>query len=116
VACNQQSSRLHFCHRLHQFAAYRAARSSCKHSVNDVANFRLNGSMQSVEVRVPHAEVAARVDEIRKWLKARNCQHTLTSTGSSSETLILATFVADADAGDFAREFGGGLVPSSNVR
>jgi hypothetical protein len=72
--------------------------------------------MQSVEVRVPHAEVAARVDEIRKWLKARNCQHTLTSTGSSSETLILATFVADADAGDFAREFGGGLVPSSNVR
>ena len=112
MACNQQSPRLYFCHRLHEFAAYRAARSSCKHSVRDDANFRLNGSMQSVEVRVPHAEVAARVEEIRKWLRARNCQHTLTSTRSSSETLFLATFVADADAGDFAREFGGGLEAS----
>jgi hypothetical protein len=110
--CNQQSLRFHFCHRRHEFAAYRAMRSSCKHSVREIANSWLNGPMQSVEVRVPHAEVAARVDEIRNWLKARGCQHTLTSTGSSSETVILATFDCDADAGDFAREFGGALVPT----
>jgi hypothetical protein len=112
IARNQQSRRFHFCHRLHEFAGYRAKRSSCKHSVRESANLWLNGAMQSVEVRVPHAEVAARVDEIRKWLKARGCQHTLTSTGSSGETVILATFVCDADGGDFAREFGGALVPT----
>jgi hypothetical protein len=112
AACNQQSLRRHFCHRLREFAVYRATRSSCKHSVPNIANYRLNASMQSVEVRVPHAEVAARVDEIRKWLTMRNCQHTLTSTGSSSETVILATFVSDVDANEFARAFGGALVPT----
>lgn len=67
--------------------------------------------MQTVEVRLPRAEVAGRMDDMRHWLATRSCQHTLTSTGSSSESVVLVEFASDADAGDFAREFGGSLVP-----
>lgn len=54
---------------------------------------------------------ATRMDELRGWLTARDCQHTLTSTGSSRESVVLVEFASDTDANDFAREFGGTLVP-----
>lgn len=72
--------------------------------------------MQMVEVRLHPSEVVARMSDLRGWLRARGCQHTLTSTGSSVESVVLVEFALDADANDFTREFGGTLVPTDKLQ
>jgi hypothetical protein len=71
---------------------------------------RESSSVSTVEIRIPPAELTARMDELRRWLAACRGAHKLTSTGSSNETVVLVDFQFAADAADFAREFGGSLV------
>lgn len=66
--------------------------------------------MPTVEVRIPSAQVVARMDEVRRWLRARGYMHRLTSTGSRDERVVLVEFISGADAAEFARYFGGILV------
>ncbi len=69
--------------------------------------------MPQVEIRILPADVATRVDEIRRWLKMRGIRPTkLTSTGSAAEAVVLVEFRAAADAEEFAKEFSGTLVES----
>jgi hypothetical protein len=64
----------------------------------------------TVEVRIPSAQVVARMDEVRRWLRDRGCVHRLTSTGSRDERVVLVEFISGTDAAAFARHFGGSLV------
>lgn len=67
--------------------------------------------MPAVEIRIASAEVATRVDEMRRWLHARRTTPgKFTSTGSAAETVVLVEFVSATDAEDFAKEFSGTLV------
>jgi hypothetical protein len=67
--------------------------------------------MATVEVRLPPAGIAARIDEIRRWLNLRALTPVkFTSTGSSNETVLLVEFSLDTDAEEFAREFSGVLL------
>ena len=69
--------------------------------------------MHTVEIRLSRIDVAARIEEMRRWLDARGGKsHKFTSTGSSNETVVLIEFEFDADAADFARHFSGSIVPS----
>ena len=69
--------------------------------------------MATVEIRLQPADVAARLDEIRRWLDARGIKPArFTSTGSSNETVVLVEFNTSSDAEEFAREFAGTLVES----
>lgn len=69
--------------------------------------------MPTVEVRIAPADVATRVDEIRRWLNARGIRPThLISTGSSDEAVLLVEFNTSSDAEAFASEFSGTLVGS----
>ncbi|HZB90520.1 MAG TPA: hypothetical protein VE397_03700 [Stellaceae bacterium] len=67
--------------------------------------------MPIVELRIASTQVAARMDEVREWLRDRQSVHKLTSTGSSGETLVVIEFVSAAEADDFARQFSGSVVP-----
>lgn len=67
--------------------------------------------MVTVEIRIAPAQVAVRLDELRRWLHERGCAYGFTSTGSSDEAVVLVDFDADADAAEFARQFSGSLVP-----
>jgi len=68
--------------------------------------------MASVEIRTPPAEVAARLEELRRWLQQRGCAYSLASTGSRDEAVLIFDFPSHIDANDFAEQFGGTLVPS----
>jgi hypothetical protein len=63
----------------------------------------------TVEIRIPSAQVVARMDEVRRWLRVRGCVHRLTSTGSRDERVVLVEFITGTDAAEFARYFGGSL-------
>ena len=67
--------------------------------------------MATVEIRLPPADVAARLDDMRRWLSARGRTPVrFTSTGSSNETVLLVEFGSSADAAEFAGAFSGVLV------
>lgn len=67
--------------------------------------------MATVEIRLPPADISARLEEIRRWLTARGLTPVkFTSTGSSNETVLLVEFGSNEEAGEFAREFSGILV------
>ena len=69
--------------------------------------------MATVEIRLPPAEVSARLDEIRHWLSARGVKAVrFTSTGSSNEAVVIVEFGSTDDAEAFAKEFAGILVGS----
>ncbi|MGO8917689.1 MAG: hypothetical protein ACLQJR_17435 [Stellaceae bacterium] len=68
--------------------------------------------MLSIEIRLPPADVANRVEAMRQWLDVRRCPYTFISTGSSNERLVLVEFASDADAADFAHRFSGSFLPS----
>jgi hypothetical protein len=69
--------------------------------------------MPTVEIRLTPADVAARLDEVRRWLDARAITSAkFTSTGSSNETVVLVEFNASSDAEAFARAFSGTIVAS----
>ena len=69
--------------------------------------------MPTVEIRLTPADVAARLDEVRRWLDARAIRPAkFTSTGSSNETVVLVEFSSSSDAEAFAREFSGTIVAS----
>ena len=50
----------------------------------------------SIEIRLPPADVANRVEAMRQWLDVRRCIHTFISTGSSDERLVIFEFASDA--------------------
>ena len=67
--------------------------------------------MAKVEIRLSSADVAARVDEMRRWLdRHRSTPLKFISTGSSDETVVIVEFIVKTEAEDFAREFSGDLV------
>jgi len=67
--------------------------------------------MATVEIRLPPADISARLAEIRRWLSARGLTPVkFTSTGSSNEAVLLVEFGSNEDAEKFAREFSGVLV------
>ena len=66
--------------------------------------------MPTVEIRIAPADVATRMDEIRRWLDARGIERKLVSTGSSNEVVVFVEFNTGSDAEEFAREFAGILV------
>jgi hypothetical protein len=67
--------------------------------------------MPTVEIRLTPADVAARLDEVRRWLDARAIRPAkFTSTGSSNETVVLVEFNSSSDAEAFARAFSGTIV------
>lgn len=67
--------------------------------------------MATVEIRLPPADISARLEEIRRWLTARGLIPVkFTSTGSSNETVLLIEFGSNEEAEEFAREFSGILV------
>ena len=69
--------------------------------------------MPTVEIRLTPADVAARLDEVRRWLDARAIRPAkFTSTGSSNETVVLVEFNSSSDAEAFARAFSGTIVAS----
>lgn len=69
--------------------------------------------MPTVEVRITPAEIATRMDEMRRWLSARRIRAgKFTSTGSANEALVLIEFGSSTDAEEFAKEFSGNLVES----
>jgi hypothetical protein len=63
--------------------------------------------MPAVEIRMASAQLAARMEDMRRWLQDRGCAHKLTSTGSSEDRVVVVEFLSAADADDFARRFGG---------
>lgn len=68
--------------------------------------------MATVEIRLPPAGMAARIDEMRRWLNEHGrTPLKFTSTGSSNETVLLVEFSSGEDAEEFAREFSGVLLP-----
>jgi hypothetical protein len=67
--------------------------------------------MPTVEIRIASAHVVPRLNEVRRWLHDRACAHRLTSTGSRDERVVLVEFISGADAAEFARHFGGSVVP-----
>jgi hypothetical protein len=69
--------------------------------------------MPTVEIRLTPADVAARLEEVRRWLDARGIKSAkFTSTGSSNEAVVLVEFGSSNDAEEFAQEFSGRLVGS----
>ncbi len=66
--------------------------------------------MPTVEVRIAPADVATRMEEMRRWLDARRISGKFTSTGSAEETVVLVEFASGTDAEAFAKEFSGSLV------
>jgi hypothetical protein len=68
--------------------------------------------MPSVEIRIAAPQLGERMDEVRRWLRERGCAHTLISTGSSDERVVVVEFVSDAQAAEFARRFSGSLASS----
>ena len=71
----------------------------------------VRGQMPTVEIRLTPADVAARLDEVRRWLDVRGIRSAkFTSTGSSNETVVLVEFNSSSDAEEFAREFSGTIV------
>jgi uncharacterized protein with GYD domain len=69
--------------------------------------------MPTVEIRLTPADVAARLDEVRRWLDARGIKPAkFTSTGSSDEAVVLVEFDSSSDAEEFALEFSGTVVGS----
>ncbi len=69
--------------------------------------------MPTVEVRIAPADVAKRMDEMRRWLNAHRIRPgKFTSTGSAAETVVLVEFGSGIDAERFATEFSGTLVGS----
>ncbi len=69
--------------------------------------------MPTVEVRIAPADVATRMEEMRRWLNARRITPgKFTSTGSADETVVLVEFASGLDADAFAHKFSGSLVES----
>ncbi len=67
--------------------------------------------MATVELRLAPADVATRVDAIRRWLEARGIKPAkFTSTGSADEAVVLVEFGSSTDAEAFAKAFSGSLV------
>jgi hypothetical protein len=67
--------------------------------------------MASVEIRLPPADVSARLAEVRLWLSTRGATPVkFTSTGSSDEAVIVIEFASSDEAEAFARQFSGALV------
>ena len=64
--------------------------------------------MPTVEIRIASAQVVARMDEVRRWLRDRGCVHRLTSTGSRDERVALVEFIS-GKAAEFARHFDGSV-------
>ncbi len=68
--------------------------------------------MPTVEVRIAPGDVAARMDDMRRWLDARGIPGKFTSTGSANEAVVLVEFASGSHAEEFAKEFSGSLVES----
>lgn len=66
--------------------------------------------MPSVEIEIPSAEIDARMEHVRRWLRQRGCVFKLASIGSRDELVVVVDFLSGADADEFARRFGGSLV------
>jgi hypothetical protein len=66
--------------------------------------------MPAVEIRIAAGQVSSRMDEVRRWLRDRECARKVTSTGSRDERLVVIEFLSTGDADAFARQFSGSVV------
>jgi len=67
--------------------------------------------MAIVEIRLPAADVFARLNEIESWLDARGIKPAkITSTGARDEMVIFYEFEKTSDAEEFAGVFSGSLI------